>query len=214
VRFITQEALDNAVIFRLFVFSQSSGERLAAREICNLFSINVSERRIELALSNLDSQGYISRRSDAKRSCVINSDGYRFVEEQILEESSIISRYAKLGDQWLSEQTLPVASIPASDRIVTRHDNQGILSELELGLDQIVAEIEKDNEVGAALGDERDLLIAEAEASKTLISRSAFRLARLVGLLVPALKYIADKFAGAAIGQAAKNLIELLMRLS
>jgi hypothetical protein len=212
MKFIAQSALDNAVLFKLFVHAQTSDERLDKEGIANLFEIPISPRRVELALDNLERRDYVSRWA-ANGSCSIQVPGYRVVEEQLGAVDSFMSQYANAGDDWLSRQTVGVLGIPAADRIVSRKDNQEVVQEIEETIDQIEDELLKNNEVGAELGEERDMIAAELEASKTLTKAGSFRLVRLISLLAPALKFLGDKFGGGLIGDLAKRLLQLLLDL-
>lgn len=212
MKFITQDAMDNAVLFKLFVHAQSSDKRLKKDEISKLFQIPISAKRVDLALDNLSRREFISKFA-IDSSCSIDNSGYRHVEEQLAQPNSFIRRYAEAGDEWLGTQTLGLAGVPASDRIVLRSDNQDAIEKIDQALDDISGELAKNNEVGAQLGDEKDVLQAEIEASKTLTNGKSFRIGRLISLLAPALKYLSDKFGGAAIGDAAKRLLQLLFDL-
>lgn len=107
-----------------------------------------------------------------------------------------------------------VDSVPASDRIVTRGDNRAVVELIEADVRSLVEELETSNEVGAELGDERDVITGELKTGETLISQPAFRLLRLYTLILPALRFLADKFAAGAIGEMAKRLIAALLSLA
>jgi hypothetical protein len=103
--------------------------------------------------------------------------------------------------------------IPAADRIVSRHDNVQTFQEIELEIDALREGIHKDNVVGAEIGDDRELIEAELIAGEAVSKKSRVRLSSLLSLLLPSLRYLSDKFAGAAIGESAKRLIHLLLGL-
>jgi DNA-binding PadR family transcriptional regulator len=74
-------------------------------------------------------------------------------------------------------------------------------------LEEIENELRGNNEIG----EERDLFAGELAAARVLAGRDKFRLARLIALIIPMLRYLADKFAGSAIGELAKQLTKLLL---
>jgi hypothetical protein len=211
MRLIAQSTLDNAVLLKLFMHAQESDKRLSAGELSEQFGFPVSPKRTELALEHLEGREFVHRYSNGNTT--ITSKGYAEVERQLQDSESALSEYALQGDVWLSEQTFEIGGIPASNRIVSRKDNQQNLDTIQGGLKELEEALNIDNEIGAALGDEKDLIKSEIEASKVIISHPRFRLASVVRLLVPLLKFIADKFSGAAIGELAKTLISLVLGL-
>lgn len=107
-----------------------------------------------------------------------------------------------------------VSHVPASDRIVLRSDNQPELDVLHADIGALSNEICTNNEVSVELGDEKDLIQGELKAADTLISQPIFRLSRLTNLILPALRYLAEKFASGAIGEMAKRIIGALIGLT
>lgn len=103
--------------------------------------------------------------------------------------------------------------IPASDRIVLRSDNRPTVELIEADLRGLVDEIETNNEAGAELGEERELVTGELKAAETLLSQPAFRFARLSTLVLPVLRFLVEKFATGAIGEMAKRLIAAIFGL-
>jgi len=104
-------------------------------------------------------------------------------------------------------------SVPAADRIVLRTDNYETLNEVEKSLDLISQELRTDNEVGAEIGDLREVLELEVAVAKEVIEKSRFRLSSLLGWLMPALRFLIEKFSASAIGETAKHLVNLLEKL-
>lgn len=212
MNFIAQDALNEAVLFQLFVHAQKTDKRLNKEEVAKLFSIQISPKRAELAIESLGVKGHVSTWIQSGSS-TITSEGYREVENQLKKPGSFIRLYAEHGDDWLNSQTIHDGDVPASDRIVSRSDNQAQIEEIALKLDEIGNDLAVNNEIGSALGDDRGLLQSEIEASKVLVKSEKFRLAKLLSLLGPALKFLAEKFSGSAIGEAAKHLITLIFGL-
>ncbi len=210
-KFIAQEALNNAVLFKLFELAQSGNGGASADNLSKTFDIPIGSRRVTLAFDFLAEKEWAVRSPNGWFS--ISSRGYSHVEKSILEETSPISFYAMDGDIWLSDRTLSNAVIPASDRVVSRKDNQAGIEAISTAMDEIVEALDRDNQIGAELGDDRQLLLHELAASKELIGGDRFYLRRLFNLISPALKFLSEKFSGAAIGEAAKHLFNLILAL-
>ena len=108
---------------------------------------------------------------------------------------------------------LETGNIPASDRVVSRHDNRVEVEVVEADTRSLIDEIESNNEISVALGDEKDVVVGELRAAETLISQAAFRVSRLQSLVMPVLQFLAEKFASGAIGELAKRLIAAILGL-
>ncbi|MGN6289891.1 MAG: hypothetical protein ACTHNA_11570 [Sphingopyxis terrae] len=102
----------------------------------------------------------------------------------------------------------------ASDRIVSFSDNQPEIAAIRSEIALVREEIRGNNEAGSELGDAREVIDLELEIADEILSKKSFRLKSLVGWLLPALTYLADKFASGAIGEGAKKLISLLLSLN
>jgi hypothetical protein len=100
---------------------------------------------------------------------------------------------------------------PEADQILSRiHDPEEHAAVRE-GLIQLRKEIEQSNSFDHELDGNGDLVEAEIEAAATLMSAERVRVSRLKSLLLPALRYLAKKFADQSIGEVAKRLIALLI---
>lgn len=106
-----------------------------------------------------------------------------------------------------------LADIPASDRVVTRSDNKIEVELIEADVRSLAEEISHNNEAAVEIGEERELIAGELEAAETLIKQPSFRLSRLAALIIPALRFLAEKFASGAIGEMAKRLIAAILGL-
>jgi hypothetical protein len=209
--FIPQVALENAVLFKLFLAAQETDRYVPGQQIVNAFNFEVSQKRITMAFQTLESTEYCYTGDSG---ATISERGYKFVESQLAQDGSSIKLYSELGDDWLSMQSIGAEAVPASDRVITRKDNLPAVEEIETQFGSIQSSLAADNEVGNALGDEREMLIGELAAAETLTKSKKFRLSKLLSLILPALKFLSEKFSGAAIGEAAKKLVNLLLGLS
>ena len=212
LQFIEQSALKNAVLFQLFLIAQTSEERVTVIEIAEQFQIDVGQQRITLACEAL-ANGELIRFFPQTSRAAITSKGYDIVEQGLRDQGSFLAKYAASGDSWLAQQTIGSSAIPASDRVVNRSDNQKLYVSIDSEIDSVIGELDSNNEVGDSLGDSRDTLLAEVKASKELIKPGRFNLGRFAQLILPALKFLSEKFSGAAIGEAAKRLVALIAEL-
>jgi hypothetical protein len=104
--------------------------------------------------------------------------------------------------------------IPASNRIVRLDDNRPTVELLASDLKSLAEEIRENNLASNELGDERTLVNGEILAAEVLVGQPAFRLGRLYSLVIPTLRFLADKFASGAIGEMAKRIIALIIGLA
>lgn len=135
------------------------------------------------------------------------------------------SKAKQFGANWLSEAlenvskraandtTKVLASIPASDRVVGLDHNRADYRTIQKSLADVVDTINTSNEVSAALGDDKDRITSELKAGQELVRADKVRVSALLYVLIKPLKYIADKFSGAALGEAAKQLVILIVKL-
>ena len=102
---------------------------------------------------------------------------------------------------------------PTVDRIISRAGEPELHAQINKQLSDLAAEVRESNEVGEALGDEQEVISDEIDTAVVLTSKPQFRLQRLVAFIVPTLQFIANKFVGSALGEAAKQFVLFLLRL-
>jgi DNA-binding PadR family transcriptional regulator len=184
--------------------SYASYDTLSAEDIHKLFNDQVSPGFIQRILLSLAGDKLVTieqyDETSSKR-YTLSDEGFEKIEQ--------LPSLQKL----LKEFSSPPSAIPASDRIVSRQDNQPAFDEISRELDEVIDALQTDNEIGAALSDEKEILLAEVKAGKELTQPGRFNLQRFAALLIPALKFISEKFAGAEIGEVAKHLFNLIMKL-
>jgi hypothetical protein len=106
------------------------------------------------------------------------------------------------------------APAPDADVILSKLVDPDNHKKLNDDVKALAKELAASNSVGQELGDDRELIKGEIEAASTLVQQDRFRVGRLRALIMPTLKYMADKFSGQAIGEMAKALVHLLTGLS
>jgi hypothetical protein len=155
----------------------------------------------------------------------------KYVSDQIASADGFIFRYSQVGspllervfeqlagnasgtDESFPTTTDPLEEVPASDRIVRRGDNLPIIEAIMSDIHQVRQALREDNELGANLGDEREIIDLEFEIADEVLQKPRFRLKSLLNWLLPALSFLAEKFASGAIGETAKRLVSLLLSL-
>ena len=103
---------------------------------------------------------------------------------------------------------------PTVDRILSRIHDEKEHAELAEGFKELREVISKNNLVASELGDVRDIIEVEVNVAQELTSKDRFRVSRLAAFIIPTLRFLAEKFFGHAVGEVAKRLIDLLMRLT
>jgi hypothetical protein len=102
--------------------------------------------------------------------------------------------------------------IPASDRVVSLGHNSPEQTEALARVDELIQAVEQANEFPGD-ADDKELMVAELSAGRRLLQAANVRAAALRETIQPALKWIAEKSAGAALGKLAGDLMEYLIHL-
>ena len=201
------------MLFELFAYSQDSDDPIDDTGLRKVLPVRLSTMRVEMAMRELEKQDFVYHGASEYEAhgYTILRKGYMNVEQELSEPSSFMSRYARDKEGTLAVSTLNL--VPASDRIVTRKDNLPAIEEIETRLAKLEDEILKSNSVEELLEEPKAAILAELDAGEAMVQGEAFRLNKLIGLIVPLLKKLADKFASGAIGKLAGELIEALLKL-
>ena len=123
MKFIEQDVLDKAVLFKAFLIAQSTDGSVSAEELASQFGINIGVKRVKLACEALSEQNRMRYFAQTGRGS-ISAVGYKYVEDALRNETSIISQYAVNGDDWLAEQT--VGQSPAAVAVVAVACHQSV----------------------------------------------------------------------------------------
>jgi hypothetical protein len=129
-----------------------------------------------------------------------------------LTELGIASAEAVIEQRGVSIEDYEPA--PSADVILSRFSDPAIHSELNSQIGELKRELETSNSVAAVLGDDRDLITEEVDVAVQFAAKDRLRVARLQALILPTLRFLAEKFAGQAIGELAKRLVQFLIGLN
>lgn len=102
---ILQGTLDRAVLNKLFELARRTDNQLDAHQIAGLFDFEVSAKRVEMSLGQLENDGSISGvySTLAEATYSIDRKGYLAVEQGRQLDDSFDRLYAEFGDSWLEE---------------------------------------------------------------------------------------------------------------
>jgi hypothetical protein len=136
-----------------------------------------------------------------------------FDDDNKLATFSLNEDGVKAAEKMIEAKGIPLreyAPAPSSDLIISRFEDATKVAQIREAIFDISKELKENNIVGAELGDDKEVLATEIAAAEVLVAKDTFRVRSLIALIVPALRYFSDKFAGSTIGEAAKRLLELL----
>jgi DNA-binding PadR family transcriptional regulator len=190
------------VLYDYMLTSDHESFWFSVPEIREALSDDASGAFVRRALDALIAQGLVEHGVGGES----NSDIYALTQQGI-----------QAAERLLEERGQKVrlySPAPSVDRILTRVHDAKEHEELEDGFKELGKAIRENNLVSSELGDAKDLIEAEVGAAQYLTSKERFRVARLKALIIPTLRFLADKFFGQAIGELAKRLIALLLSLT
>lgn len=139
--------------------------------------------------------------------------GARLVEADLRKPDSVVSQYRDRGLDAFTERMVKAVAVPASDRIVTLSDNQPEVVEVRQEIHRLEEQVRISNEVGEIFGDDRQIALEEISTLRAMFSRSRVRAAAAIAFASRSLGWIAEKGAAAAVGEAAKRLLQLIINL-
>lgn len=144
------------------------------------------------------------------------------------ENNPVIRKYIEFGDAWLSKAIDKISSssldegivVPGdselnqiASRVVQVDQNSAEVTVVVSALDEVTDAVISNNEIGDILGDDKSAAVAELKAARVLLTADRVRIKPLLRLLGGTLKWLSEKAAGTAVGEAAKHLWKLLYGL-
>ena len=137
--------------------------------------------------------------------------GARLIESELRDPTSIVALYRDGGLDALELDLVPTGEIPASDRIVSSKDNQLAYERAVEALEDLHVQLGTNNEVGAALGDSRDLAVVEVSTLSALLRTARVRAEPVMALARKSLTWIAEKAGSAAVTDLAKRALSAII---
>jgi hypothetical protein len=103
--------------------------------------------------------------------------------------------------------------VPASDRIVRRDDNSAAFDEAVHTLDEAISAVAKANDIGDLTAGERDLVLSQLHEGRKLFDLAEIKVSAIRALVEPKLRWLADKAAGAVVGNLALAALAAIAKL-
>jgi hypothetical protein len=207
---------DDLVILTLCtLYELVSGEGLfdvKASQLAQKIGFDVSPAAVSLALEQLAEKTFVRNqgRGDQMYSS-LSPNGIREAENLFRGPEPLVRQYKFGGHDFAETRLIGMAAVPASDRIVSPADNQAAYDQSIESLTNLEIELKTSNEAGDIFGDDRDLVVRELSLLNSLISGARVRAEPAIALAKKSLGWIAEKAAGAAIGDMAKRALGYLM---
>ena len=129
-----------------------------------------------------------------------------------LTESGIGAAESIIEERGVSIEDYEAA--PSADVILSRLEQPTVHAELNANLGHLRDELLTSNSAADILGDDRDLITEEIQVASELAAKDRFRVSRLKAFILPTLRFLADKFAGQALGELAKRMVHMLIGLN
>jgi hypothetical protein len=222
--------LSRLILFKLYInhINSEKKNRFSVEEICSLFSIPISPNLAKSALNLLRGETYnarshyITRHSSEKAGghlYQITNDGILLVERALRNKQSDISYFMRQGDSAIDEIAgLDSIFMTADEALesdpwiplrIDRDDPVFVetLAEVEAALDVIRG----DNGYAANEPDERQGILGTLETGLDWLKNRTPTFAQIRSWLIVPLEWLATKFAGAIIGEAAKKAAQKLV---
>ncbi len=137
---------------------------------------------------------------------------------RLIEKYTVIRRYREFGSDWirlamkaLSGPENAFVKASASDRIVLFSDNEKTVREIEDGLDKIDQAIQTNNEVGAALGHNKDIAAAEISFLRQMMSAGRARRDALLQYSKQVLGWLVKEIGKTSFSEVVKHVMKLFI---
>lgn len=222
------EILAQAILLRLYQLAHKRDEDADSSEVPALFELPITRKQTDLALEVLEEKGFCHvSRSAYDSSVSINKSGYLEVERSLEDPTSFIHAYNNNGDQWLLE-TRGIApskspddrldeitsDIPASDRVVRLNDNQEAFDLFKTNLSELIQALKSPDQATNISKEEVLLLRGQLEAAQRMVEASPIvTLSILTTILIPPIKWLADRAVAGIIGNNASAILAYLVGL-
>ncbi|MFN3891376.1 MAG: hypothetical protein ACK4MV_13340 [Beijerinckiaceae bacterium] len=216
--------LSHIALFKIYMsyISDDDSTYMELDGIIQLFDAPVSRNllRSSLALLERGNRSFInvSKDSEANEFFSINERGIVFIEEQLTDKSSLVSKFASLGDSSLTELAGLPSSFGALGDIGAEWEPLPIdresktFKEAEQKIDEAIRAIESDNGFAANEPETRDNILASLkQGQEWLRSRTPSR-AQIQSMLLKPLRWISEKFGQSVVGEIAKEAAKALLK--
>ncbi|QNQ11511.1 hypothetical protein [Sphingomonas alpina] len=151
-----------------------------------------------------------------------------YTEFYLLKSIPVLQKYSDFGAVWLNKALQNLKTEPDDSEIILPSDadlrqTQARTISLDMHdasvvgaistLDDLSKEIDRNNEVGDKLGDDKIVIQAELKAASILLAAGRLRVKPFIRLLSSTLRWLIEKAAGTVVAEAAKHLWKLISGL-
>lgn len=158
---------------------------------------------------------------DGTAAAKLKANGLEYAEELIEEAESEedapdvepLFEIAGSSDTVPDGDGVPIIAVPASDRIVSRTDNQGAWDEATKTLDAVIAEYKKDHPRDNEVGSEKPALLGALIAGRKLFDDTRINVEVGVALLIEPLKLMVRRYEKELIGGLAATAFAAIAKL-
>lgn len=225
MKVLKQSTVSKVLLIRLYRdFLTDAYERPGNAELSKMFDGRLSKSVLDSASDALAKAGWVEKKSPTQgRYQIVLQDKGRAEAERLLEIDDPESiEYFKNGSSFFDQfEGLP---LPRRDKPPTpdaldadewqplkldrqRPEFKAALSKTEKALDIIRG----DNGYADAMPEERNEVVRSLEAGVESLKQGAPTLQKIKALLIAPLKFVANRFVGAALGEAAKDAVASLL---
>jgi hypothetical protein len=155
-----------------------------------------------------------------------DSNAYFYAEEEtptpswdVMRRYKVIESYSEFGAPFIDAAMSKFESIDfatrlasGENRIVSFEDNMPIVEQIRVGLNELRAQIRENNEVGDALGDNKQEVIAEIDSLATAMNAKSARAGFLLSLSRKTLTWIGNLVAKTSIEELVKHISKLFIQ--
>ncbi len=146
----------------------------------------------------------------------ITPNGILEVEEALSTPSSnlmrALERYCPNYRELLDDLGRPEL-LPASDRRVPLNHNSPEYQDAIKAVDDFIEGLEKTNDIGELTADERVIVLSQARGARKLFDLPEIKISAAKNLIIPLLRWVADKVAGSAVEGWALQALAAISKL-
>ena len=208
-----------ATLHRLYHASAFTDTRAyTAAELSDLFEFQVGRGIVEQALIELTQKSWADSFGDNIKRYYITSHGILKIEELLSTKESELKKYISRGDNWILDHEIDQedGEDERSEEVVSEWfplplERQGEQYELAIECSENALEvIQGDNGYSASTPEERDQVVWSIQSGIRSIKEGFPNRPQVISLLLNPLKFIANKFSGAAMGETAKAAVRAI----
>ncbi len=218
--------LSHIALFKMYMIyiNDDNSKFMDLNKLIDLFKVQISRNllRSSLALLERGNRSFIQIAKDSKENefFLINERGIIFIEEQLIDDASLISKFATLGDDALAElaglprnKTEPQTAASENDwePLAIDRGSEPFKNALQK-VDEAIRAIESDNGFAANEPTTRDNILENLKLGSEWLKLRTPSKAQVQSMLLIPLRWIGEKFGQSAVGEIAKEATKALLK--